>query len=217
MNADITLVNLNMLFIRSGEQTEREIHLPLGCLYLPRALEDAGFRVDFRDYQLTDAPDPFDMNALLDFLRDPAPVIGLSCMANLLPFTILAMKALRERYPDRTLVLGGVGSASVEHAILERFPFIDIICRGEAEHTAPPRRSGGPRGAARADGPGRAWPPHGARPPAPAPTSPTSPEALRTPPAPTTTIPRKPGSPTSTPSPSPPSIASIWPATAPMA
>ena len=50
--ADVTLVNLNMLFIRYGEQIERELHVPLGPLYLTRALEDAGFDVDFRDYLL---------------------------------------------------------------------------------------------------------------------------------------------------------------------
>ena len=49
--ADITLVNLNMLFMRYGQEIERELHVPLGCLYLTRALEDAGFAVDFRDYQ----------------------------------------------------------------------------------------------------------------------------------------------------------------------
>jgi anaerobic magnesium-protoporphyrin IX monomethyl ester cyclase len=135
--ADLTLVNLNMLFMRYGEEIERELHVPLGCLYLTRALEDAGFRVDFRDCQLAPTDDPFDLDAFLSFLEDPAPVIGLSCMANLLPFTILAMKALRERYPDRVLVLGGVGSKAVEDAILRRFPWIDIIARGEGERTGP--------------------------------------------------------------------------------
>ena len=47
------------------------------------------------------------------------------------------MQALRERYPDRTLVLGGVGSKSVETQLLERFPWIDVICRGEGEITGP--------------------------------------------------------------------------------
>jgi len=47
---DITLINLNMLFMRYGEEIERELHVPLGPLYLTRALEDAGFDVDFRDY-----------------------------------------------------------------------------------------------------------------------------------------------------------------------
>lgn len=133
--ADITLINLNMLFMRYGEEVERELHVPLGCLYLTRALEDAGFKVDFRDYQTSKTKDPFHMPDFLSFLKDPAPIIGLSCMANLLPFTILASKALRERYPDRTIVLGGVGSKDVEDKVLRRFPWIDVISRGEAEQT----------------------------------------------------------------------------------
>ncbi len=137
MPADITLVNLNMLFMRYGEEIERELHVPLGPLYLTRALEDAGYTVDFRDYQTCPADDPFDMEEFLDFCRDPAPVIGLSCMANLLPFTILAMKALRRAYPDRTLVLGGVGSTAVDEKILTRFPWIDVVCRSEGERTVP--------------------------------------------------------------------------------
>jgi radical SAM superfamily enzyme YgiQ (UPF0313 family) len=137
MPADITLVNLNMLFMRYGEEVERELHVPLGPLYLTRALEDAGLAVDFRDYQCVDSDSPFDMQVFLDFLRDPAPVIGLSCMANLLPFTLLAMRALAERYPDRTVVLGGVGTKAVEEQILSRFPWVQIICRGEAERSGP--------------------------------------------------------------------------------
>lgn len=132
----ITLINLNMLYIRYGEGVEHECHVPLGCLYLTRALEQAGFAVDFRDYQLAQATDPFDMESFLEFAAEPCAVIGLSCMANLLPFTILAARALKERYPDRTVVLGGVGPKGVEQGILERFPWIDIVCRGEAERTA---------------------------------------------------------------------------------
>jgi anaerobic magnesium-protoporphyrin IX monomethyl ester cyclase len=135
--ADITLVNLNMLFMRYGEEIERERHVPLGPLYLTRALEDAGFSVDFRDYQTVESDEPFDREVFLDFVRNPAPVIGLSCMANLLPFAVLAMRALRAAHPDRTLVLGGVGSKAVEERLLERFPWIDVICRGEGERTGP--------------------------------------------------------------------------------
>lgn len=135
--ADITLVNLNMLFIRYGEDVERELHVPLGCLYLTQALEASGLAVDFRDYQAVSGDDPFDIDVFLDFMADPAPVIGLSCMANLLPFAILAMQALRQRWPDRKLVLGGVGSKAVEQKLLERFPWIDVICRGEGEVSGP--------------------------------------------------------------------------------
>ena len=76
MLADITLVNLNMLLVRYGEKVERELHLPLGCLYLTRALEQAGFSVDFRDYQLYDIEEPFDIEAFLTFLKSPAQLLG---------------------------------------------------------------------------------------------------------------------------------------------
>ncbi|MBD3177480.1 MAG: radical SAM protein [Armatimonadia bacterium] len=135
--ADITLVNFNMLFVRYYDKVERERHVPLGTLYLTSALEAAGLSVDFRDYQLCPEDDPFAEDAVLRFLDDPAPIIGLSCMANLLPFTILTAKTLKEAYPDRTIVLGGVGPFDVEEQILERFPWIDIISHGEAEVSGP--------------------------------------------------------------------------------
>ncbi|MBM4372359.1 MAG: radical SAM protein [Deltaproteobacteria bacterium] len=135
-DADITLVNLNMLLIRYVDALERELHVPLGPLYLVTALEEAGLRVDFRDYQLSDAAEPMLPSAVADFCADPAPIIGLSCMANLLPFTILAAKEIKARYPDRTLVLGGVGPKAVEAELLKRFPWIDLIAHGEGERSA---------------------------------------------------------------------------------
>jgi len=54
--------------MRYGEAVERELHVPLGPLYLTRALEDAGFAVDFRDYQCVDVDEPFDMPVFVDFL-----------------------------------------------------------------------------------------------------------------------------------------------------
>ena len=133
--ADITLVNLNLLYVRYVDGVEKELHLPLGLLYLVRVLEDAGFGVDFRDYQTADYDNPFCDDSIVDFCRDPAPVIGLSCMANLLPFSILAAKALKERYPDRLMVLGGVGPKAVEAEVLERFPWIDAVAYGEGERS----------------------------------------------------------------------------------
>jgi len=133
--ADITIVNLNMLYLRHMDGVERERHLPLGPLYLAAALERAGLEVDLRDYQQCDATDPFSCQAIADFCRDPAPIIGLSCMANLLPFTILAARELKARYPDRLLVLGGVGAKSVERRVLEAFPWIDAVAHGEGERS----------------------------------------------------------------------------------
>lgn len=133
--SDITLVNLNLLFVRYVDFIEKELHVPLGPLYLVSVLERAGIDVDFRDYQCCEAPDPFETDRIVEFCSDPAPIIGLSCMANLLPFAILAARDLKAKYPDRVIVLGGVGPKSVEPRILTRFPWIDIVAHGEGERS----------------------------------------------------------------------------------
>lgn len=155
--ADLTLVNLNMLLIRYVDAMERELHVPLGPLYLTAALEKAGFAVDFRDYQLCTAPEPFLPEALADFCEDPAPVIGLSCMANLLPFTILAAREIKRRWPDRTIVLGGVGPKAVETKLLDRFPWIDLVAHGEGERSTPALLDALKHGRPLDDVPGLAW------------------------------------------------------------
>ncbi|HDQ26379.1 MAG TPA: B12-binding domain-containing radical SAM protein, partial [bacterium] len=135
--ADVTLINLNMLYLRYRAFVEREVHTPLGCLYLISALEQNGISVDFRDYQLNEYADPFLSENFLDFIKGSADIIGFSCMANLLPFTLLMMKAVREKYPEKTLVLGGVGPKAVERKIMERFDYVDIIGKGEGEIYVP--------------------------------------------------------------------------------
>ena len=104
---------------------------------LARAIENAGYGVDFRDYQLNTYDDPFSLDNCVEFLEDSAPIIGISVMANLLPFAILLARELKRRYPDKTIVLGGVGAKSVEAEILRRFPEIDVIAYGEGEVAGP--------------------------------------------------------------------------------
>jgi anaerobic magnesium-protoporphyrin IX monomethyl ester cyclase len=133
--ADVTLLNLNMLYLRYAERIERERHVPLGPLYLVAALERAGCAVDFRDYQFCDSSDPFGQESIADYLADSAPIVLVSCMMNLLPFTLLALGVFKARYPDRIVVLGGVGPTAIEASLLERFPFLDAIACGEGERT----------------------------------------------------------------------------------
>ncbi|MBI3038801.1 B12-binding domain-containing radical SAM protein [bacterium] len=135
--ADITILNLNLLYVRYVDFVDKELHVPLGSLYLTKALENAGFKVDFRDYQLNSFDEPFDIDNIVAYLADCAPIVGFSCMANLLPFTILAMKTFKELFPEKFLILGGVGSKSVEEKILKKFPWVNCIAVGEGEKTGP--------------------------------------------------------------------------------
>jgi hypothetical protein len=133
--AEVTIANLNMLCVRYLDRTEREIHLPLGPLYLARSLEEAGIGVDFRDYQLCDQADLFTADAIGGFLDDPREILLVSCMANLLPFTVQALRSFREAHPDVFVALGGVGASGVEERLLELCPWIDVIGVGEGERT----------------------------------------------------------------------------------
>jgi len=132
---DITLVNMNLLYIVYADRVDRELHIPLGLLYLVSVLEGHGYRVDLRDYQLTIGENPFDIEYTLAFLEDSAPIVGFSCMANLLPYTLLVAQALKARHPEKTVVLGGTGPTAVERGILQKFDAVDVIVRGEGERT----------------------------------------------------------------------------------
>ena len=134
--SDVTLVNLNMLCVRYVDRSETEIHLPLGPLYLASALQRSGFEVDFRDYQLVDQADKFSQQAIVEFLGD-ADTLFVSCMANLLPFTLLALEQYRKLHPDAFIALGGVGAAGVESDVLALCPWIDAISVGEGETSGP--------------------------------------------------------------------------------
>ncbi|MDM7999408.1 MAG: radical SAM protein [Dehalococcoidia bacterium] len=136
-DADITLLNLNMLYLKYFDKVDRELHLPLGPLYITTALEKAGFQVDFRDYQTNQFEEPFKIDNCLSFLEGSARIIGISVMANLLPFAVLLAQAIKERHPEKTVILGGVGPKSVERTLLERFPQIDVVAYGEGEASAP--------------------------------------------------------------------------------
>lgn len=83
---------------------------------------------------LSKAKNPFILKNFLSFIGQiSTKIVGFSCMSNLLPFTILAAKMIKENYPDKIVVLGGVGPSPVAHHIIKEFPFIDIVVDGEGE------------------------------------------------------------------------------------
>ena len=127
---EITLISMHKILVNKWAPVT-----PLGPLYLIASLEQNGFSVDFRDYQFTDHKSYFDVDNLVRFLEGGSDIIGVSCMSNMLPFVILAAKRLKEKYPKKTIILGGTGPTSVANLIIKHFPFVDIVVRGEGEET----------------------------------------------------------------------------------
>lgn len=116
-----------------GEDGKREP--PLGPLYIAGALERLGVSVEFRDYQLAPDADGFSGRRLADFLADHAEIVAVSCFVDMLPVVIDATRILREESPDTTIILGGPGPSASADRILELYPWIDGVVRGEGDET----------------------------------------------------------------------------------
>jgi anaerobic magnesium-protoporphyrin IX monomethyl ester cyclase len=130
---DITLLNLNLMLAKDDRGIDRQVYTPLGVLYLAAMLEPLGYNVEFVDYQVYAEAERFDHRGFVDALGRTADVVGISCMANLLPFALLVAQALKAQDPQRTIVLGGVGPSPVAEKIVETFPFVDSVVEGEGE------------------------------------------------------------------------------------
>jgi radical SAM superfamily enzyme YgiQ (UPF0313 family) len=116
-----------------GEDGKREP--PLGPLYIAAALEAVGMVVDFRDYQLEPGADSFSAERLVRFLEGHAPVVAISCFVGMLPVVIEATRRLAALRPQTEFILGGPGPTGSANRILELYPWISGVVRGEGEET----------------------------------------------------------------------------------
>lgn len=123
------------MIINSGYDVENSGTLPIGPLSIVASLEAGGFAVDFRDYQLHPAPDKPSPDTFCDFIDCDTPIIGMNIMCGNLPTVLMGIQRLKERHPEKTIILGGPSASDSPDYILRHFP-VDIIVRGEGELTA---------------------------------------------------------------------------------
>ena len=136
MDYDVTLVNINLMFAVIDGSVDFQAYIPLGLMSISACLEKEGYKVDFRDYQLfvkQNMQDPFNLDFFSQFMEGSANIVGFSCMSNLLPFTLLAAKRLKEINPKAIVILGGVGPTGAAREVIENFGWIDYVCYGEGE------------------------------------------------------------------------------------
>jgi radical SAM superfamily enzyme YgiQ (UPF0313 family) len=62
-------------------------------------------------------------------------LLGFTSRCDTLPVVVEVAKRCKERRPDTPIVLGGPGATFVDRPLLEAYPFIDTIVRGEGEIT----------------------------------------------------------------------------------
>lgn len=127
----VTLVNL----FQSSRGAERL--LPLGPLWLRAACERRGIAVELRDLQFLDWQLFSSPDAIAEVIGETADVVGLSCMADLLPLAVAVARRLKEARPERHVVLGGWGPSTVAGPLVDAFPWVDFVARGEGDETLP--------------------------------------------------------------------------------
>jgi radical SAM superfamily enzyme YgiQ (UPF0313 family) len=132
MMTDITVVNF---FLHHPPNGGAYACIPMGTLYLCSAAEQAGYSVDFLDYQHQTAENPYSPQAVCNFLEQArSDVIGIGCMTNMLPFLLCGLRLFKKKRPQSYVILGGSGPSGVAPEILTSFGAeVDAVVAGEGE------------------------------------------------------------------------------------
>lgn len=128
MTRNVTLCSATL-----GEDGRHEP--PIGPLYIASAFEQMGAEVEFRDFQLEPGAHGFSGEPLARFLSSHGDIVAVSCFLDMLPAVVDAARTLKRARPDTTVLLGGPGPTAAARRILEAYPWIDGIVRGEGEDT----------------------------------------------------------------------------------
>ncbi len=126
-----------------GDTPPMQAFVPMGLLSLKaaadRALGDQQIRVielnGLINRGVIENNDHFYENLVNQVWRPDDDFFGLMTDADSLPHTVLTAYRLKERSPHAHVCLGGPAVSPISALVLDRFPFIDSVCRGESEAT----------------------------------------------------------------------------------
>ena len=69
--------------------------------------------------------------------RSNADVYGFSSICSTFPISLRVARALKEMRPYATVLFGGPQVSVVDQPVMQHFPFVDFVLRGEVEHSLP--------------------------------------------------------------------------------
>jgi radical SAM superfamily enzyme YgiQ (UPF0313 family) len=119
----------------------------LGVLSLAAVLEARSDSLRIADLNrcyfncLKSSSEPWDEEfaevAARDIAAKRADVYGFSSICSSYPLTLRIAKRVKATRPESKILLGGPQASVVDVRTLASFPFVDLVLRGEAEHTLP--------------------------------------------------------------------------------
>ncbi len=130
----MTTPAITMISCRLAERSRT--YAPLGPMYIVAALEERGYQVQFIDQQLVQDANLFNVPGFVEtLLSAESEVVGISLFADALPLVLTAIRVYEAQHGHKCFILGGPGVNGNECTILEKFPEIWAVVRGEGETT----------------------------------------------------------------------------------
>jgi len=106
--------------------------MPLGILYCAGILMNDGVEVSVLDQAIKD----FSMQQTIDWVKKENPdIVGFSVFGSSAQEAFKIASAVKTEMPDTTIVLGNYHATFNAERILRKYPFVDLIVRGEGEYT----------------------------------------------------------------------------------
>jgi radical SAM superfamily enzyme YgiQ (UPF0313 family) len=105
---------------------------PLGILYCAGVLREAGVAVSLLDQPAT----RFSLNQVVDWVKKEDPdIVGFSVLLSAAKEAPRIAEGVKAENPDVVVVFGSHHSTFNAERILRKYPFVDIVVRGEGEYT----------------------------------------------------------------------------------
>lgn len=132
MNMDS--VNIILAHQPQYDKFDKRRAQPLGIAYVAASLRCAGFSlliIDFLDRRPNRA-----VQRILPFLRETGRnIVGFSVYSETFPNILKTTQLLKEVRPDCFILLGGPHASVAHRYIIQNYPWIDAVIRGEGEDT----------------------------------------------------------------------------------
>ncbi len=126
-----------------GDRLLMQAFVPVGLLCLKSVMDHAAMGVDVRVTEVNTMinrgeihNDGWFYERLVDaILNEDDALVGLMTDADSLHHTIVTAHLIKRRSPETVVCLGGPAASPMSRVLLESFPFIDVVVRGEGEFT----------------------------------------------------------------------------------
>ena len=108
-----------------------KVYVPIGLCYLKACLIEEGLE----DVKIVDMGDS-KVDSIREIIQAESPeIVGITTFTDTRINALKAVAIAKEINPQVKTILGGVHATVMYQQIMENYPIVDIICRGESERT----------------------------------------------------------------------------------